>query len=145
MNPKDWTLLVIAARNGKPLQPVQLQKSLFLLGRNLSVHQLQVESFYQFEPYDYGPFCSQVYSDAESLCFEGFVHIDCPISLSYRFYSATGEGIAKANELKKILSPETRDYLEKIVEWTSALSFNDLVSAIYSAYPDMKENSIFKE
>lgn len=145
MDPKDWTLLVIAARNGKPLQPVQLQKSLFLLGRNLSLRQLQVESFYPFEPYDYGPFCSQVYSDAEGLCFEGFVHIDCPINLSYRFYSATEEGIVKANELKKILSPETRDYLEKIVEWTSSLSFNDLVSAIYQAYPEMKENSIFRE
>lgn len=145
MNAKDWTLLVIAARKGKSLQPVQLQKSLFLLGRNLSHRHLRVKTFYQFEPYDYGPFCSQIYSDAESLCFEGLVHIDCPPNLSYRFYSATEEGIVKANELKKILSPETKDYLEKIVEWTSSLSFNDLVSAIYQAYPEMKENSIFRE
>jgi uncharacterized protein YwgA len=144
MNPKDWTLLVIAERKGKPLQPVQLQKSLFLLGRNLSLLQLQVETFYHFEAYDYGPFCSKIYSDAETLCLEGLVHIDC-LPISYRLYSATEEGITATNELVKTLSHETKDFLERVVEWTSSLSFNDLVSAIYLAYPEMKENSIFQE
>jgi len=144
MNPKDWTLLVIAARKGKPLQPVQLQKSLFLLKRNLSLSQLQVKKFYQFTPYDYGPFCSKIYSDAETLCLEGLVHID-RLPIFYRLYSPTEDGIVAANQLMKTLSPETKDYLEKVVEWTSSLSFNELVSAIYRAYPDMKKNSVFQE
>jgi uncharacterized protein YwgA len=144
MTPKDWTLLVIASRKGKPLQPVQLQKSLFLLERNLSLAQLKVESFYQFERYDYGPFCSKIYSDAETLCIEGLVHID-RLPISYHLYSATEEGITAAKKIIETLSPEIRDYLEKVVEWTSSLSFNDLVSAIYQAYPEMKENSIFRE
>lgn len=144
MTPKDWTLLVIASRKGKPLRPVQLQKSLFLLERNLSLAQLKVESFYQFEPYDYGPFCSKIYSDAETLCIEGLVHID-RLPISYRLYSATEEGITASKEIIETLSPEIGDYLEKVVEWTSSLSFNDLVSAIYQAYPEMKENSIFRE
>jgi uncharacterized protein YwgA len=142
MNPKDWTLLVIAARKGKMVQPVQLQKSLFLLKKNLSLPQLQVSRFYQFEPYDYGPFCSKIYADAENLCEEGLVHID---RVSYRLYSATEDGLAAAARLKRALTDEAKDYLSKVVEWTCALSFNDLVSAIYRAYPDMKKNSIFQE
>jgi uncharacterized protein YwgA len=84
MTPKDWTLLVIAAADPKPLQPVQLQKSLFLLGRNLSPEQLQVKEFYDFQPYDYGPFCSDIYSNAEKLSDEGLIRIDRPLSLSYQ-------------------------------------------------------------
>jgi hypothetical protein len=44
MTRKDWTLLVIAASEKKPLQPVHLQKSLFLLARNLSLGELKVRS-----------------------------------------------------------------------------------------------------
>ena len=32
MDRKDWTLLAIAAAKGEPLDPAQLQKSLFVLG-----------------------------------------------------------------------------------------------------------------
>jgi hypothetical protein len=60
-------------------------------------------------------------------------------------YSATEEGSTVAEELVKALSPETRDYLTRVVEWTGSLSFNDLVSAIYHAYPEMKKNSVFQE
>jgi hypothetical protein len=67
MVPKDWTLLGLAAARGQSLQPVHLQKALFLLGRELTLDQLRVDRFYQFEPYDYGPLCSAVYADADAL------------------------------------------------------------------------------
>ena len=73
MTPEDWTLLAIAAAQSKPLQPVHLQESLFLLSENLTRSQLQVDQFYTFRAYDYGPFCSDVYVDAEALCGEGLV------------------------------------------------------------------------
>ena len=145
MMARDWILLVIAAAPSKQLQPVHLQKSLFLLGRRLSGKQLQVEEFYQFEPYDYGPFCSQVYSDADQLRDEGLVHIDQPTSLSFRLYSVTEQGGERANTLRKALDQDVRNYLDRLVSWTSSLSFKRLVSAIYHEFPDMKVNSVFQE
>lgn len=145
MIPKDWTLLVLAAARGQSLQPVHLQKALFLLGRQLSLDQLKVDSFYQFEPCDYGPFCSAVYADADALESEGLVRIDQPPYRSYRQYSATDNGLAVARELRKSLDPDVAAYLDRLVEWMSGLSFQQIVSAIYDAFPEMKANSVFQE
>ena len=137
MTKKDWTLLVISSCNRSPLQPVHLQKSLFLLQRNLTLSQLEVEDFYHFEPYDYGPFCSQIYLDAEKLTAEGFVHIDRPINQSFQLYSPTEQGLSSAGDLRKSLRPEVVDYLGRVVQWTCSMSFRSLISAIYRVYPDM--------
>lgn len=144
MIPKDWTLLVIASAN-KSLQPVYLQKALFLLGQKLSAQQLEVTEFYQFEPYDYGPFCSDVYNDAENLSKEQLISIDPQPFLSYRLYSITETGKSLAKDLRNKLTPEITSFLDNIVSWVSSLPFNTLVSAIYKFYPDMKKNSVFKE
>src|SRR5436190_18669612 len=78
MEPKDWTLLVISAADSRGLSPVQLQKSLFLLERRLSEEapaEKLGESFYEFVPYNYGPFDVKVYQDAEALEERGLVTI----------------------------------------------------------------------
>src|SRR5882724_9101104 len=120
MTPKDWTLIVIAAAPNAPLQPVQLQKCLFLMGQRLSRKQLQVEEFYTFEAYDYGPFCSQIYFDAEMLRDEGLVHIDQPQYLSYRLYAPTDAGKSRANELKAKLDRDVCDFVERLVAWATS-------------------------
>lgn len=145
MKPKDWTLLVIAAAQPNPLQPVHLQKTLFLLGRKLTLKQLQVKKFYRFEPYDYGPFCAEIYADTEALMAEGLVHIDQPAFQSYRLYSVTRAGIVRAETLRAQLNQDVRGYLDRLVAWARPFSFNQLVSAIYGLYPDMKVNSVFQE
>lgn len=145
MRPKDWTLLVLAAANGQPVQPVHLQKALFVLGRQFSLEQLQVEQFYEFEAYDYGPFCSAVYTDAEELAEEGLVEIDQPQSRSYRRYSATTAGMTAAARLRRNISDEVLEYLDRLVQWMLQRSFRQVVSAIYKAFPEMKANSIFQE
>ena len=145
MTAKDWTMMVIASERSKPVQPVHLQKALFLLSRKLTPSQLQVATFYEFEPYDYGPFCSQIYSDAEALYSDGYVHIDRPPVLSYALYCATEEGYNRAATLRAWLAPEVAKYLEDLVAWTTSMPFKRLVSAIYREFPDMKVNSVFKE
>src|SRR5438046_264312 len=135
MEKKDWTLLVIAAAEGSGLQPVQLQKSLFLLSRRLSPVRLDTGDFYAFEVYDYGPFCWEVYSDAELLQREGLIDIDHPEQRRYREYRITEAGREKARELRISLAPEAGTYLDAVVGWVRSLSFNDLVDAIYKAFP----------
>jgi hypothetical protein len=141
--PKDWTLLVIAAGHGAGLSPVQLQKSLFLIGQNLTFSRLCVERFYQFKPYDYGPFNSEIYEDAEELAFEGYVTLSSA-GRPYRRYSVTDSGLARADEIRKNLEVVSTKYLDDVVGWVRAQTFESLVKSIYKAYPQMRVNSIFQ-
>jgi uncharacterized phage-associated protein len=141
---RDWTLLVIGAAGGKKVSPVQLQKALFLVSKTLKPKQRQTSTFYRFKAYDYGPFCSEVYSDAEALKEAGLVSITCQ-EFSFRHYAATDDGQKKAQELRGELDPEVAAYLDDLVLWVRSLSFVQLVQAIYKMYPAMKANSIFQE
>jgi hypothetical protein len=142
MTPKDWTLLVLAAA-GKPMSPVQLQKSLFLLSRNISSERLGPH-YYDFEAYDYGPFCQRVYADAQALEREGHVVITAQES-RYRQYAATPSGMELAGALRRRVGESSSAYLDEAVRWVLARTFNELVKAIYRSYPEMKVNSVFQD
>ncbi len=144
MNPIDWTLIAIANAKGN-LEPVQLQKSLFLFGQQLKSRQLKTRSFYRFEPYDYGPFCSAVYSDVEELGRQGLIAIQRPPEARYKLYCATADGKKRAKELERELDDNVAAYARNVIQFTQGLSFDELVSTIYKAYPKMKVNSVFQE
>src|SRR5262245_7110471 len=126
---KDWSLLVIAAALGESVSPVQLQKSLFLIGENLTPTQLGVKKFYTFKPYDYGPFNSTVYSDAETLALDSRIVI--LNSGTYRRYVATTSGLAHAEEIRKTLDSVAKGYLDRVVKWVREQSFESLIKSIY--------------
>lgn len=136
----DWTLLAIAAAQGAPLSPVQLQKSLFVLGREMPG---EVGNFYLFQPYNYGPFDRSVYADVDQMESRGLV-TRVPLR-QWSGYAATGAGIAAAAALRKDANPRAVDFLDRVVAWTRALSFQDLVRAIYVKYPEMRAKSIFED
>ena len=142
MERADWNLLVLAAAKGQPLSPVQFQKSLFLLSRRLPSDVLG-EPLYNFEPYNYGPFDAMVYTDAVRLSLVGLASVQAS-TRGWTEYSATPEGIAKADELVSQLPPDVVSYVERAVGWDTAQPFASLVQAVYRAYPEMKANSIFQ-
>jgi hypothetical protein len=144
MTPTDWTLLVIGAADGKTLEPVHLQKSLYLLGRNLKADQLRADKFYDFEAYDYGPFCADIYSDAERLEGAGLIAIDRPPQVRFKLYRITEAGAARFAALAVQLDSQIRVYLSEVVKFTTGLDFSTLVSTIYKAYPETRVNSVFK-
>ncbi len=143
MERKDWTLLVIASAKGEPLSPVQLQKSLFLIGEN--VPGLKGAGFYEFEPYDYGPFCAEVYQDADRLALDGLVRIARDHTKPYREYFATPTGLSCAAELRSGMDEKVLAYLERVVAWAQSLSFVDLVRAVYKEHPHMRSKSVFRD
>ncbi|HKN62538.1 MAG TPA: hypothetical protein VJW93_15255 [Candidatus Acidoferrales bacterium] len=143
MENKEWTLLVLAAADGRPISPVQLQKSLFLLSKNLTPAQLQRRSLYEFQPYDYGPFDSAVYSDAESLSAAGLIAIES--GGPARTYLPTTRGLEEARTIREGLDSVAAQYLEDVVNWVLRQSFGNLVRAIYKSYPDMRKNSVFRD
>lgn len=141
MDRKHWNLLVIAAARGRPVTPVQLQKVLFILGRELPGE--VGGEFYDFKPYNYGPFDAAVYADAESLSSEGLVNINRP--QRWNEYAATPLGMEKAEALRKDLPDRVVAYLDRLVGWAQGLTFQGLVRAIYARYPETRAKSIFED
>ena len=141
--PGTWVLLALLAGKRHSLTPVELQKTLFLLGARRSKE--VGEGFYRFEPYDYGPFAVDVYRDADRLAADGLVAVDLSMGKSLRQYRLTAAGLARAKELAGKVPERALAYLREVVAWAQSLSFNELVRAIYEAYPKMRARSVFRD
>lgn len=141
MERKNWPMLVLSSSG--TLSPIQLQKALFLIGEELS-SDIDNE-YYHFEPYDYGPFDSDIYRDCEELEREGFVVIDNPFYRAMRRYSLSNQGMELVDKLKEDIDERIIEEVDRIVLWTKSKSFPDLVRSIYEEYPEFKENSVFKD
>ena len=134
----DVLLKIITTAKGDPITPVQLQKIAFLVGQECANY--VPDSYYKFVPYDYGPFCIDIYRDAEILEEQGLVSIDYNPAGGWKEYRATFRSSdADTSSIPEIVA----DYIETAVNWAMELSFRELVSSIYHHYPEYRENSIF--
>jgi hypothetical protein len=118
--------------------PVQVQKLLFLIDRRAA--RLVGGPYFDFKPYDFGPFDRTVYQVLEMLAMQGLVY---QTRARYRLYSLSPEGYRRGVELLHAY-PEAKNYVQQVANWVRSLSFSQLVAAIYRDYPDMKVNSIFR-
>lgn len=142
MDRRRALLAVLAAAEGHTYQPVQLQKAIFLISRNIP-QAIEGRPF-RFEPYDYGPFDAEVYHEAEILRDEGFADITSSPNGRWKLYAASQRGILEGKKALAELSPQHQKYIIEVVSWVRRLGFSELVKSIYEAYPDMKANSIFQ-
>ena len=139
----DQETLVLAAMSparGARHSPAQIQKLFFLIDRELGP--LIGGPFFAFRPHHYGPFDKQVYVVLESLAERGHVNIDHR-SFSFRTYALTPRGLEAGEAALTGVDKVARDYLRRCSEFVRGLTFSELVSAIYKAYPDMSKNSVF--
>lgn len=139
MEKQDVILLCLST--DEEFTPVQIQKLLFLIDKKVS--KKLGGPFFNFIPYDYGPFDIEIYQILENLEKTGYIIID----LSYRFkkYRITKKGQKKVDEFLNNLDKNIKEYIFTLSEFVRNLSFSELISAIYKAFPDMKINSIFRE
>ena len=141
MKRTDWTLMALNAAGPDGLSPVQLQKTLFILSKQLP--DAVGDSFYNFVPYNYGPFDRAVYEDAEELARGGQIEITQRDGENWNRYVITREGevdISRAVYEHR----DAADYLERLVKWVQEQTFQGLVSAVYAKYPEMRANSVFQ-
>lgn len=141
MNKLDLLLTALAAGEKSEYTPVQIQKLMFLLDKNISNR--MGGPFYNFRPYDYGPFDASIYEDLRELEHQGYISTS-PSSRGWKKHQLTDLGLAKANEFSEKIDPSIFNYFKEVSKFVRSLSFAELVSSIYKAYPDMKVNSIFK-
>src|SRR6266478_1030561 len=99
MNREDWLILAVNAAGKPGLTPAQLQKSLFLLDKEIP-GSFEPDSRYYFSAYNYGPFSKQIYDDAEILASKGLLNISQAAGQRYFEYAVTRLGADFANELR---------------------------------------------
>ena len=138
----EIVLAALSPAGSVPHTPVQVQKLLFLVDRNLA--SLIGGPRFNFEPYHYGPFDLEVYSTLGELERQGLVEITQSRSGNWREYRLTPEGQAQAKDVLRRWDERAQEYLERASSFVRSLSFADLVSAIYKAYPEMRARSVFQ-
>jgi hypothetical protein len=121
---RDWALLVIGA-SADGLLPIQLQRSLYLLGERSA--ELNRSGFYRFQPVGSGEFSEQVYADVDLLSKDGLVSIRFSERDGARIYRLTPAGAERAKKLEKLARPELIQFLRRTVSWVSTRSVDQLL------------------
>ncbi len=140
----DKTQLMLAAlstSDGEELTPVQVQKLLFLIDRNIG-QELGGTGF-KFEPYDYGPFDASIYEVLRTLESSGLAS-STSTAKGWKKYSLTATGSEAGKQYLNASPERAREYIERVSEFVRKSSFSTLLSSIYKAYPEMKVNSVFR-
>jgi hypothetical protein len=135
---EDILILLAAGAIGPyPLDPVRLMKGAFLVvqrGRP-AWHDL-----FSFEAYDYGPFDRSVYVARDDLILSGLLGVT---SGRHDSYELTEEGKRAADELNEGLGPDAK-WIRRVGAYVTGRSFSQLLSEIYTAYPQYRDRSIFQ-
>jgi CubicO group peptidase (beta-lactamase class C family) len=141
MENKDVVLLMVDAIGGV-VTPVQLQKSVFLV----STEGLDgiPASLYDFQPYHYGPFDRQVYTDADRLYQDALVLRTSSRDGAWTDTMIMRDGWESAQKLRKGLPPKTRERIDAIADLVRSKSFPELVKYVYEKFPKYRENSVFQ-
>ncbi len=140
MDKKDIILATFAPANGVAHTPVQVQKLLFLIDRGIP--ELVGGPYYDFQPYNYGPFDVDVYNKLDILASEGYVEV-IP-EQTWSSYRLTEKGQQAGDKLLSELNEKAQKFIVDASKFVRELSFVQLVTAIYKAYPEMKVNSVFQ-
>lgn len=139
---EQFVLAALSPSGSNPYSPVQVQKLLFLLNRNIG--ERIGGPYFDFQPYDYGPFDREVYSVLNQLTFKQLVEVESVPGRTWNMYRLTEQGEQIGNEQLQQLSEPLRNYVSAVSQYVRRQSFASLVSAIYKAYPEMRENSVFQ-
>jgi len=140
MKKDDLILAAMAPGGGYPYTPVQAQKLLFLI--DWQIPEQVGGPHFNFEPYHYGPFDRNVYLHLDQLAARGLVAID--YTRAPRTFTLTPDGLARGATCLLALPAPIQDFINRTSAFVRTQSFSSLVSAIYKAFPEMRENSVFQ-
>jgi uncharacterized protein YwgA len=142
LNRQEMMLAAMSSAGCGSFQPVHVQKLFFLIDEKLGSQ--MGGKYFDFEPYDYGPFDKAVYAELEGLSSDGLVSVAG--GGRYREYALTNAGLERGEAaLAGLGDPVVAHGLATLTAFVRSLGFAELVSSVYRAYPAMKANSVFSE
>ena len=136
----DLLLALLAASGGDHYDPSRLEKSMFLLTRNLADVVVVTDGHYNFLPYNFGPVDLQVLRDVKTLADKGLASVTLKPDSLLELYSATQKGNIQGNKILEAMPANCMDYIKEVSQWVRTTNFFQLVASIYADYPDMKPN-----
>jgi uncharacterized protein YwgA len=139
----DWLLLLLdraalGARGPEELDPVRIQKGIFLLSRRGPARNL-----YGFEAYDWGPFSSAIYADLASLARQGYLTEEKVPGRTWSVYRITARGHERALVAAAQAGEMATAWLKQTREFVTTRTFAQLLRDVYALYPDYAVNSRF--
>jgi len=181
-NRKDYLLLLLYSegqtkQKNEPISGrTRLTKMLFLfkqelLGKFRKGDETKIP-FYEFFPWNFGPFSSQVYEDLKFFHLRGFIEetqddetetsAESAAEWGYateledgsdsnfteyveQRFSLTNKGCRFAEDLFSELTPTQKNILRGFKSKLSSIPLRALLQYVYSEYPEQTENSIIKE
>ena len=99
---------------------------------------------YEFVPYHWGPYSPQIYGDLDSLTYAGYITATRREERSWKYYSITPQGVALAHSIAETFDPKAVEYLNRLREFVTQLSFSQLLVKIYERYPAYAVKSVFQ-
>ena len=183
-NRKDLLLLLLYSpgRGAEENEPVvgrtRLVKMLFLFKREALKHfregtAITEENFYEFFPWNFGPYSQQVFDDLEFFRLRGFIEPEeadeeaLPESAAEwqqwlsssgvdpdedrlseyteQVYRLTDRGVAFTTQLYEVLSPDQRKTMRAFKRRTTSAPLRALLKYVYENYPDQTTQSEIKE
>ena len=67
MTPREELLLAFLAAGQNRIDPIRVMKGMFIFGQEAPAEWLQGIPLYEFQPYNWGPFCQDIYRDLDDL------------------------------------------------------------------------------
>jgi len=139
---QEYVLAALASAGDASFEPVHVQKLFFLLDERIGPR--LGGKYFDFQPYDYGPFDRDVYDELSILRAEGCVLVDQDWR-GLRRYHLTPDGAQRGRAHLQSLPHDVQAEVSKYSAWVVEQSFTSLVSAVYKAFPAMRANSVFVE
>ncbi|MBK5218926.1 MAG: hypothetical protein JJE35_03955 [Thermoleophilia bacterium] len=102
---RDWLIFLLAYKgeNGSALDPVCIQKGMFLLSQEGVIPESER---YEFEPYHYGPYSFELREDADNLVRQNLADKLAVSGYTWGRYRLTGDGIDYATQIIDGVGPE---------------------------------------
>ncbi len=128
MNKKDWLLLAIGEGT---LEPVQVQKLMFLFREKTAVSNKEA---YEFVPYDWGPCSFEIYDDLDDLiALDLIARSQSPHGVSR--YSLSEQGQKTEKNIRGLVDEALLGELLKLRRWVTSRPFRTLLLDVYKEFP----------
>jgi len=135
---QEWILLLLRE---KPLDRIRLMKALFLVWNR---SHRNVEGFFEFIPYMYGPCSFELYRQLDQAQHLRLITQAPHVASRWAPYFLTERGIVNVEKLVGRVDPHTANLISNVVQEVSSLSFHNLLRRVYSEAPDFAVSSVVR-
>jgi len=143
MQPIDWLLLFLAERSAA-IDPVRVQKGMFLLSEE---GPLPPAERYAFVPYAYGPMSRDVYRDTRRLVARELAETSEVPGHRWTLVAAGRSGLEQAELLRARArrdQPAALEQLRHVRALVDRLTFSALLEHVYDRHPAYATRSVFR-